>query len=248
MSVDVYKYVYGVVCASAVAPTRVGVGGAPVELIACGATAAVVSDVRERELDAGRQELMTHAEVLEDALRDGVVLPMRFGVVMADGEAVRRELLQRHHDVLLSQLSELAGKVELRLRAVFEEAAVVGEVLREDAEIAALRDALRGCDEDATYYERIRLGEMVADAVARKCEAEGEEILRALAPLALAVDRGGGAHERMALNASFLVERDRVVEFDEAVDELGRVRDGRLRLKYTGPLPPYSFVELPAEG
>lgn len=248
MSDDAYKYVYGVVCASAGAPGRAGVGGAPVEVIACGATAAVVSDVREPELQAGRQELMTHAEVLEDALQGGVVLPMRFGVVMAGGEAVRRELLQRHHDVLLSQLTELAGKVELRLRAVFEEAAVVGEVLREHSEIAALRDVLRGYDEDATYYERIRLGEMVAAAVARKCEAEGEEILRALAPLALAVDSGGGEHERVALNASFLVARDRIGEFDEAVDEIGRVRDGRLRLKYTGPLPAYSFVELPVEG
>ncbi|MDQ6749432.1 MAG: GvpL/GvpF family gas vesicle protein, partial [Actinomycetota bacterium] len=58
------------------------------------------------------------------------------------------------------------------------------------------------------------------------------------------VESGEPGHERVALNASFLVERERMAEFDEAVDELGRARAGRLRLKYTGPLPAHSFVEL----
>lgn len=247
MTNDAYMYVYGVVPASAVPPPRAGVGGSVVELITFAATAAIVSDLPEREIEAGRKELVAHAQVLEDALEAGVVLPMRFGVVMADGEAVKRELLERYYDVLLSQLDELEGKVELRLRAVFEEAAVVGEVVHEHPEIARLRDTLRGVDEAATYYDRIQLGEMVANAVVRKCEAEGEEMLRTLAPLALAVDANGVGHERVALNASFLVERHRVADFDKAVDEIGRLQDGRLRLKYTGPLPAYSFAGLPVE-
>jgi hypothetical protein len=206
-----------------------------------------VSDVPEGDIEAGRTALITHAEVLEDALQGGVVLPMRFGVVMTDGEAVKRDLLERYHHALLSELAELEGKVELRLRAVFEEAAVIGEIVDEDREIAALREALRGRDESATYYDRIRLGEMVAAAVARKCQAEGQEILAELAPLALAIDADEVGHDRVALRASFLVGRDRVADFDEAVDEIGRKREGRLRLKYTGPLPPYSFAELPVE-
>ncbi len=244
---DGYKYVYGVVHASAVPSARPGIGGSGVELIAFGGIAAIVSALPERNIDAGRTALMIHAEVLDDALSGGVVLPMRFGVVMADAEAVRRDLLERYHDALLSQLAELEGTVELRLRAVFEEAAVVGEVVHEDPEIARLRDSLQGRDESATYYDRIRLGEMVAVAVARKCQAEGQEILRELAPLALAVDPGEVGHERVALNASFLVRRDRVADFDEAVDEIGRKREGRLRLKYTGPLPAYSFAALAVE-
>jgi hypothetical protein len=247
LSSEGYKYVYGVVHASAVPPVRTGIGGSAVELIALGPTAAIVSDLPERDIEAGRTALMVHAEVLEDALQRGVVLPMRFGIVMADGEAVRRDLLERYHDALLSQLAELEGKVELRLRAVFEEAAVLAEVVHEDREIGALRDALRGRDESATYYDRIRLGEMVAVAVARKCQAEGQEILGQLAPLALAVDVGEVGHDRVALNASFLVRRDRMADFDEAVNEVGRKREGRLRLKYTGPLPAYSFAGLPIE-
>jgi hypothetical protein len=32
--------------------------------------------------------------------------------------------------------------------------------------------------------------------------------------------------------------------FDDAVDEIGRAQADRMRLKYTGPLPPHSFVKL----
>ncbi len=247
MSDDTNKYVYGVVPASASPPARAGIGGAALETIAFDATAAIVSDMPDGYLEAGREELMAHAEVLEDALEHGAVLPMRFGTVMGDGESVRRELLERHHDALASQLAKLEGKVELRVRAIFEEAALMREVVRENPEIAQLRAALRGRDDDATYYERIRLGELVAGAVERKRDAEGREILDALAPLALAVDTSALGHERVALNASFLVERGRIAQFDAAVDEIGRAREGRLRLKYIGPLPAHSFVELSVE-
>ena len=247
MSEDAHKYVYGVVPASAAPPASTGIGGAKIETITADGAAAIVSDVSGGDLEAGREELMIHAQVLEDALEAGVVLPMRFGAVMADADSVRHELLERHHDALMSQLAELEGKVELRLRAVFEETALMSEVVRDNAEVAALREALRGQDEDATYYERIRLGEMVAAAVEHKREAEAQEILDTLAPLALDVDTGDLGHERVALNASFLVERARIAEFDQAVDEIGRAREGRMRLKYTGPLPAHSFVELSIE-
>lgn len=246
-SSDAFKYVYGVVRASAVPPVSSGVGDMPVELIPFGGTAAIVSDVREREIDAGRQDLMSHAQVLDEALQSGVVLPMRFGVVMASSDAVSRELLDRHQADLLLQLAELEGAVELRVRAVLEEGAVVREVLCEEPNIAQLHETLRGRDEAATYYDRIRLGEMVANAVAWKCEVTGQEVLSRLAPIAMAVDTGGPSHERVALNASFLLKRDRLAEFDEAVAEIGRTHEGRLRLKYVGPLPPYSFVELAVE-
>ena len=52
----------------------------------------------------------------------------------------------------------------------------------------------------------------------------------------------------MAVNASFLVERTGLQGFDRAIDELGEEQAGRIRLRYTGPLPPHSFVELTMEG
>jgi hypothetical protein len=237
-------YVYGILSAEAEPPQVEGIGGAPLQEVRSYGLAALVSDLGERELVLGREEMTTHARVLERALESGTVLPMRFGVVMDGEEAVRQTLLEAHRAELDDQLREMAGKVELRLRAVYEEASVMGEVVRENPEIARLRESLRGAPEDATYYARIQLGEMVAAAAERKREQDARQMLDRLRGLALATEIGESSDPRIVLNASFLVERDQMAEFDALVDEIGREQAARMRLKYTGPLPPHSFVRL----
>jgi Gas vesicle synthesis protein GvpL/GvpF len=229
-------------------PSAAGIGGAQVQLIRETEIAAIVSDIDSRHLELGREAMTAHARVLEDAVAAGTVLPMRFGVVMADEDAVRRQLLDGHGRELRAQLEELSGKVELRLRATYEEDRLMREAVARDPEILRLRDSLRGMPEDATYYARIQLGELVAAAVQRNRQADADEILGELSPLAVAVEAGEPGHERVALNASFLVERDRIAEFDKRVDEIGRAQAGRMRFKYTGPLPPHSFVQLATAG
>jgi hypothetical protein len=241
-------YVYGVVRAGReLGVQSKGVGDGPVRLVATDNLAALTSEVGEGPLEGGREELMTHARVLEEALAGGVVLPMRFGVVMPDEETVREELLSEHRAELESQLDDLEGKVELNLKAIYDEDVLMSEVVRQSRPIAELRESLQGQPEDATYYERIRLGEMVAEEVNAKREQDGQQILARLEPLALRVDVGDPIHERMALNASFLVERTQVEAFDKVVEALGAEQSDRMRFKYTGPLPPHSFVQLSME-
>lgn len=237
-------YVYGIVGAKAKPPRGRGIADAPLCLITGNGVAALVSELPTGEVRLGREEMLAHARVLEAAIAKAVVLPMRFGVVMSDADEIRARLLDDHADDLRAQLGEFDGKVEIRIRAVYEEDALFREVLREDRKIEALRRSIAGRAEDATYYARIELGERVAAGVERKREHDGAEIVETLATAALAVDEGKAGHERVALNASFLVERARLERFDEILDEIAARNAGRMRFKYTGPLPPHSFVQL----
>jgi hypothetical protein len=173
---------------------------------------------------------------------------MRFGVVMDGSEDVRRQLLEPHREDLRTQLIELAGKVELNVRAVYEEDVLLREILSEDPEIARLRDVIRDRSEDATYYERIRLGELVAKAVEAKRHNDAQAIVDALAPETLAADVLPPAHERVAVSVSFLVERARLEAFDAVLEAIARDLVGRIRFKLTGPRAPHSFVELAGGG
>ena len=239
------RYVYGVVAAGTPVPPGPGINGAALRLVESGQIAALVSDV-EGDLRLGRQAVTTHATVLEQVIASSSVLPMRFGVVMADDDEVREALLDRHGPQLGSQLDDFAGKVELKLRATYDENQLMREVVAEDQDVARLRASLRGVPDDASYYGRIRLGELVSDAVERKRQLDSGRILDALSPLALAVEVGDANHERIVINASFLIAHERIEEFDAAVDGLGREQEARMRFKYTGPLPPHSFVRLEA--
>ncbi|HEY2479830.1 MAG TPA: GvpL/GvpF family gas vesicle protein [Solirubrobacterales bacterium] len=238
------RYVYGVVRDDVSPPAETGIAGAPLELVAARKVAALTSVAPDEYLEAGREELLTHSRVLELALEQGTVLPMRFGVVMPDAGTLRKRLLEGHRDELVAQLAEMDGKVEIALKGLYEEAAILREIVAGDAEIAGLRTRIAGAPEAATYYERIRLGELVAAAFAAIGERDSAAIVEALRPHAVAVAVGEPIHERMAVNASFLVDRARLDAFDRAVEEVGRREAARVRLRLTGPLPPHSFVEL----
>jgi hypothetical protein len=242
------KYVYGVVRTKGRAkPKGKGIAGKPLKVVTANGVGALTSDVPGDELEAGRDELLTHSRVLEQALGDGVVLPMRFGVVMPDEDTVKAELLDAHRDSLEAQLEEMSGKVEMNVKAIYDEGAVLREVLAENPDIARAREKLQGRSEDATYYERIDLGERIVGALGQKRDADEQAIVDRLAQKALAVEVGQPMHERMAVNASFLVNEQQREEFDAELDRIAESQGGRLRFKATGPLPPHSFVELELE-
>jgi hypothetical protein len=240
----VAQYVYGVVEATATAPRGRGIADAPLRLVASENAAALVSEIGADRLRFGREEVLVHARVLEQALDRGPVLPMRFGVVMDDADEVRDRLLDEHGPELRTQLTEMEGKVEIRIRAAYDEESLLRNVLRERPEIATLRESVAGRPEDASYYDRIRLGELIAAAIERHREVDANAIIEALGRRALSVVAAEPSHERVVVQASFLVERSHLAEFDAAVDQVAEGYGGQIRFKYTGPLPPHSFVEL----
>ena len=246
---DSATYVYGVVRTSE-APKidAAGVGGeARVRTVDEGELTAIVSDVDAGFVEAGRADLQRHMAVLEQAALSTTVVPLRFGTVMPSDAAVQAEVLRARVPELVDLLVALEGRVELNLSGTYDER-IFGEVVAEQPEVAALRERVRGQDENATYYDRIRLGELVANAMAAKRERDTEKVLAKLRPLADDVRVGEVAHERSVLSASFLVHRDRLPEFDRAAEEVAAENASRIRFRYAGPLPPYDFVGAGKEG
>jgi gas vesicle protein GvpL/GvpF len=239
------RYVYGVVRASPRRkPATKGLGGRPLRVVAADGLGALTSEVPDEPLEAGRDELLAHAHVLEKALEHGTVLPMRFGVVMPDDQTVRDELLGANREQLSEQLAEMDGKVEFNLKALYDEEALLREVLAENPEVAKLNAQVRDRPPDAAYYARIQLGELVAGAIEEKRGVDEERILDALAPHVVAMEVGQPMHDRMVVNAAFLLETNRADEFDEELEALAADAHPRIGFKLTGPLPPHSFVEL----
>lgn len=243
MSDDAPVYVYGVVGATATVTGGTGIDARPLRLVTADRVAAIVSGVAGTAPAFGRDALLAHSDALEAVLAGATVLPMRFGVVMEGETAVREQLLAPHHDQLLEQLERLAGRVELSLRATYEEAPLLREIMASEPQIRAMHASSRG-----GYLEQVRLGEMIAEAVAARRSRDADQILAALVPLAEDYQLSEPRHERMALSASFLIPLEQMAAFDAAVDDVGRSQRDRMRLRYTGPLPPHSFVNLERGG
>src|SRR4051812_50102076 len=111
-------------------------------------------------------------------------------------------------------------------------------IVAERSDIAELSRELRGRSPDATYYERIQLGELVAQASEVKRDELAKLVVGRLEPLGLRTDLGEPTHEEMLLNVAFLVERSRVEEFDDAVRSLEAELTAGVEAQDGGPPPP----------
>lgn len=240
-------YVYGVVAGGeTVQPTAAGIEGAgPTRVVQHEGVGALVADVRGEPIQTTRRNLKAHTDVLAGLARRTTVLPMRFGVVFPTEAVVINEFLGPKGGELTSLLDRFRGQVEVTLRGTVEdEDARLREVVREEPEIARLREQVQSVSEDAGYYARIRLGELVASALEARRAADERRILDRLEPLAQGVERDRELPERVVVKAAFLVERAKLEQFDGAVDAVARELAGRIRFSYAGPLALHSFVSL----
>ncbi|HLI52189.1 MAG TPA: GvpL/GvpF family gas vesicle protein [Thermomicrobiaceae bacterium] len=244
-------YLYGIGYASSFRddsawPDQSGIGGddVPVRVIEYGELAALVSDARQEHFDLTREHLLAHERVLEAAMERTAVLPVSFSTITPGDDEIRERLLKPEYDDLIECLAYVHERIELDLRVLWNRERLFAELVAENEDIQALRDWIAGQPEEATYYERIQLGEMTAAEIERRRERETASIWEALAPLAVEGTLNETITDMMLLNAAFLVDRAREPAFDARVRELAESQAERLIFRYIGPLPPYSFVNL----
>ena len=208
--------------------------------------AAVVSDSPLTEYPSNRSYMLAHQRVQERVLREFTLLPVRFGTV-ATGTSPEKDiqkLLQKRVREFDALLADLEGHVELGLKALWrDERLLFEEILSENPSIQRLRDSLAGKPSHATQFDRIRLGEMIKDALGLKKAGEAAGIVTPLRRLARSCVEKPVVLERMIVNAAFLVDKAREGEFDQAVAKLD-VERCEMVIKYVGPIPPYNFVNI----
>lgn len=245
--VDQGQYLYAIIaCPHAREFSTRGIGerGDLVYTINHKSLAAVVSDSPLIEYDSSRRNMMAHALVLEEVMETFALLPVRFGTMAPNAEAIEKQLLETRHDEFTQLLGQMDNRIELGLKAFWYEGAAVEEVVQENQTIRQMHDALKGRSPDETYYERIRLGEAVEKALNQKRARDEELILSRIRPHVYKTRSNKIISERMVVNAAFLLDAAKEPDVDAAVQALDDEFGERLMFKYVGPVPPYNFVNI----
>ncbi|MER5701179.1 GvpL/GvpF family gas vesicle protein [Micromonospora sp. NPDC002296] len=237
-------FVYGIV-PSDVEPTpdAAGVGDPPGEVAAIrhGELAALVSEVGLGEPLGRPADLTAYQELLDGTAAVAPVLPVRFGTVVT-GPAAVTELLTAHHDRFAAALDGLEDRIEYMVHGRYHEQPLLGELLAADPEAADLARQVRGQPEVATRPQRIRLGEIVSQAVELRREAENRHVLDAVTSLVVDSAARPPSSELDAVNLAFLVDSARADEFVDALEAYAGQRRDLLRMRLLGPHAPYDFV------
>ncbi|WP_063801631.1 GvpL/GvpF family gas vesicle protein [Streptomyces curacoi] len=216
-----------------------GVGEPPgeVRVVRGDSLCAVVSEAPD-DLSVARRDLEAHHQVQERLWAEGPTLPIGFGFVAADEDAVRAVLAERAQ-LFAQRLDELAGRAEFNVKGVLDEEAAVRAVLEQNTQARELNERTR--EGVGTYEDRLALGQLISQEVQGRQEALAAEVLTALRPLAVAEKVAPPSHQYF-VSASFLVDEDRSEEFGRTGQELAEGYGEGVELRLRGPLPPYSFA------
>ena len=238
-------YVYGILPGDVeVEPGAAGVGDPPGEIrvVRHGDLAALVSDIDLSQPLGRPEDLFAHEELLDSSAAEVAVLPLRFGAVVTNDDAVTEELLDPHHDEFAAALRELEGHAEYVVKGRYVEDSVLREVLSEDPAAARLGDQIRGADPDATRELRMQLGEIVSNAVTVKHQEDTHAFGDAVEGLVVASVVRPPTHELDAVHTALLVDTSAVQDLEQAVQRLADDWDGVIELRLIGPMAAYDFV------
>ena len=203
--------------------------------------AALTTMLASSPFRARRRDLRSHLDVLEAAFAATTIVPCAFGTVLPTHTAVQDELLEARGDELLALLEHLDGRAQLNVKVGYEEEAVLRELVASDPEIARLNERTRGVP--GAYAERVRLGDLIASALAARRSRDAEQVVDAVAAIADDV-RADRAELPVVLKASFLIRRERLDRFHAALEQLAAERATTMRFESVGPLPPTAFASL----
>jgi Gas vesicle synthesis protein GvpL/GvpF len=233
-------YVFGIVPADAPLPDVGGDGpAAHLQLVAAGEIAALVGTVPIDRPLGRAADLRAHDRVLADVVARGTpVLPMRFGAVLTDEQAVVDELLDPNRAEFADALSVVTGRIQYTVKVRYEQDTVLREVVTTHPEIARLRAQ---DDRTADPATQLRLGRLVVQALERLRPADASAVLTDLVGT-VDVRVREPATPSDVLDAAFLVDADAADAFEERVDDAAARHVGRLRFKLIGPSPAYDFV------
>ena len=195
-----------------------------------------------RPLPAAR-EMRAHWRVLEEASRGATVLPVRFGTVIAGERRSASACSSRTPSGSAELLDELHGRVQLTVKGDYHEDGCCARWCERSPHVAALRERRQPGFRGGGYYDRIRLGELVAGEVAppragRRAACRGWSRSRSTrAP------RSNPARRTRPSTSRSSSSGEQVDAFSGAVRRSRGARRADSTLRYVGPLPPYSFAE-----
>lgn len=237
-------FIYGIV-PSDVEPTQdaPGVGDPPGEVTAIrhGDLAALVSEVGLEQPMGRPADLTAYQTLLDGTAAVAPVLPVRFGTVVTGPDAVS-DLLEAHHDQFAAALREFEDRIQYTVHGRYDEQELIAEMLAQHPDAAELARQVHGQPEEVTREQRIRLGEMISQAVELRREAENQQLIDALSSLSVANTPRPPSHELDAVHIAFLVSSDDEEEFVKAVEDFAEQRRDLIRMRLLGPLAPYDFV------
>ncbi|MBI5347216.1 MAG: GvpL/GvpF family gas vesicle protein [Candidatus Aenigmarchaeota archaeon] len=175
---------------------------------------AIASEVPLKDYEPTDDNVARHKDVELCLLKEHTVLPVAFGMVFRT-KGILVNTMRNVYPILKRSLRLIDNKIELGVKVV---APKEGKDVKEDIPLDT------GIPQEMT-------------------QAVKEEDFAVLDRIVVEVRRGELFSDRLLYNKSFLVDKRDIEKFSEEVERLGQ-KYKECKIKYSGPWPPYNFVDI----
>lgn len=197
---------------------NIGFGGEEVYTLEYRDFAPVVSNAAVKKYEVSDEDVELHRRVEEQVMKEHSVLPVAYGMVFKNKKLLLFAM-SAGYKAMKKAMNEVDNRVELGVKVFLpKEASQFDEPVKKGL---------------------ISLGSSKLDGK-EKCRSD---FLEALKKKAVQSKELKLFSDRLVLNASFLVDRDKMDDFSGEVGQLGN-KYANLKIQYSGPWPPYNFVDI----
>ncbi len=226
----------------------IGINNREVNLVHYQDIAAVVSNTPIINFDRLDKIELTkyvavHQKVNEEIIKDYDIVPLTFGIIAPSPDEVLR-ILEKAYLQFKMALRNVTGKAEFVVQVRWDSKRVLEELAGADSEIQELKQEISSKGGIFSIPVKLRLGKLVHQKMEAKKQEYIKDIHTTLNAIACDATFNKLIDEDMIANLSFLMEKIKEPELDQKMQELGKKHEGKLRFKYIGPMPPYSFSNI----
>lgn len=204
--------------------------------------AAVVSRTPLVVYDPTMENCMAHNRVIEEVMKNHVMIPASFGTIFRT-EGDIRELLEDNVEEVKEVLKKLGNRRELSVKALWKKDALRDFLNRYD-NLRQLKQEIEKVPPERGYQLRFRLGSMVNQIKATESKTLLRDIYENLKRHTIASRINAPIGDRMIMNASFLVDLNREKEFQSELDRLEEKYREKMAWIFTGNWAAYNFVKI----
>ncbi|MDP2934431.1 MAG: GvpL/GvpF family gas vesicle protein [bacterium] len=197
------------------------------------------------------EKIRNHEEVIEEAMKDSPVIPLKF-LTIYESKTKIVNILKRNYKKFRGLLDKLKGKAEWGVKVyLIDREKLVDKARKEDEEPMRMEEELKSKPEGIKYFLEKQIEEKISAKVDEKLDKYVKDIFEILSPFSEKkpminelLPRGITDKKEMIFNVSYLFSEDKLKEFQKVVK---RLQDYYLPvglwIEYSGPWPPYNFVD-----
>lgn len=234
---------------------NIGVEETEVYTIPCNDLLAVVHNCQSEPYKSDDNELVkkwiiAHQGVIDTAWKEfGTILPFGFDTIIKpevdiSPEENLKNWLKKDHQNLKEKLEKVRGKAEYGIQISWDPKIITNQITQSVSEIKKLNDEIKTKSAGLAFMYEEKLKKLIREEMEKKADEYFKYFYSRIKPkvddIKIDKTKKAGEGKQMLANLSCFLNKDKVKELGEALDEIDGM-DG-IFVRFTGPWPPYSFV------